>query len=458
MRAFPIVLGCCFFLSAVAGIAGADELLASVARVDLTPPLSMKAALGGYGERMNKPAEGIHDRVFAKALVLSSGDRKFVIVTADILAFPVGFKATVLSRLSDTTWKPEQVMLLPTHSHASIDMNAIYPRNLLKIPQIGLFHKELYHLTIANIVKVIRDADRDLKPVKVGTTRVRLEGWNHNRRKDNSLVDPELTLTRIDRLTGEPLAILVNWTAHPTFLDASEMMFSGGWPGHMQRTLTALIGGGVMSMYFNGAQGDQSPTERADPAPSASTAPGAGMVSNWEKAERYGRELGIVAWRLWEKTPTSASAALAYHLEPVDLPQPAVHPDFMKTGGSEYGLSPDLMSTILSTMFPRKASIGYLRLGDLLIVGIPGEAATCLGLQIKKSAGEATGIKHPVIGGLANEWVSYILSPEEYDKGGYESSISFYGRTLGTAIVEGAKRGSLHLAGGGSAGSAPAGQ
>ena len=53
------------------GRASGAELKAGVARLDITPPLSMKATLGGYGDRMNKPATGVHDRVFAKALVLA---------------------------------------------------------------------------------------------------------------------------------------------------------------------------------------------------------------------------------------------------------------------------------------------------------------------------------------------------------------------------------------------------
>src|SRR4051794_24596384 len=61
----------------------AGELKAGVARVDLTPSLELNAPLGGYGERMNRPAEGIHDRIYAKALVLASGDKKFALVTVD---------------------------------------------------------------------------------------------------------------------------------------------------------------------------------------------------------------------------------------------------------------------------------------------------------------------------------------------------------------------------------------
>ena len=37
----------------------------------------------------------------------------------------------------------------------------------------------------------------------------------------------------------------------------------------------------------------------------------------------------------------------------------------------------------------------------------------------------------------ASEWVSYILSADEYQLGGYEASESFYGPDLGRSIVEG---------------------
>ncbi len=49
-------------LSATVAVGRAAELKAGVASVDLTPPLELHAPLGGYGERMNRPAEGVHDR------------------------------------------------------------------------------------------------------------------------------------------------------------------------------------------------------------------------------------------------------------------------------------------------------------------------------------------------------------------------------------------------------------
>ncbi|MBN1341980.1 MAG: neutral/alkaline non-lysosomal ceramidase N-terminal domain-containing protein [Phycisphaerae bacterium] len=412
----------------------AGELTAGVACVDLTPPMSMKASLGGYGARKNKPAEGVHDRIFAKALVLSDGTKRFALVTADVLAFPPGFKQAVLKALEESGWTSDQVMLLPSHSHTSIDMTAINPKNVLKIPELGIFHKELYDLTIANLAKVITQADAKPVPVKVGTTSIDINGWNRNRRKDSKTSDPELTVTRLDKTDGKPLAVLVNWTAHPTFMDDVDMMFSGGWPGHLQRTLETLIGDGVTAMYYNGAQGDQSPVARPDSGD-----------SNWEKAERYGRELALVAWRQWGKTAPSPSAVLDYHRKRLKLPKPTYHPDFMETGGKEYGLDPETMQTILTVFVPPVTEIGFLRIGDLLIVGIPGELAAGLGMGLKAKLREITGIKHVVIGGLANEWISYIISAEEYAKGGYESSVTFYGPTLAQTLLSATESGVTSL-------------
>ncbi len=406
------------------------ELACGAARIDITPPLELKASLGGYGERMNRPASGVHDRVWAKALVIRQGTKRFALVTADVLGIPPQFKGALLETLSKDGWRAGEVMLLPSHSHTSIDMSAINPKNTFGIPQIGVFSKALYLRTIDFFARAIRDAGRTLRPCTIGTASIRLDGWSHNRRKGNTAVQPDLTVTRIDSPAG-PLAVLVNWTAHPTFMDAEAMMFSGDWPGHMQRTVEALIGGGSTALYYNGAQGDQSPIAR----------PGSG--GDWEKAERYGRELGIQVWKVWHTITPKRTTEFAYHVEPISLPARRWHPDFMKTGGAEYGLNENNVRKIIDQMQPVATHSICLRLGDLFIAGVPGEMAATLGDQVKARISASTGARHVVIGGLADEWISYILSPEEYRKGGYEASVSFYGESLGPVVVEGVVRGAI---------------
>lgn len=413
-------------------LATAAPLAAGVARVDITPPLAMKAALGGYGARMSRPATGVHDRVWAKALVLADGHQRHAIVTADILAFPPGFREALAEALAADGWQADQLLLLASHSHTSLDLMALNPRNVFPIPQLGVYHPELRDWTLAKFAEVVRAAAKEQTSVAVGSMSRTLDGWNRNRRRA-AAVDRELTLLRIDTAAGRPLAVLVNWTAHPTFMDSDHMEFSGDWPGHLQRTLEALVGQGVTVLFCNGAEGDQSPTPRAEGAPA------------WEQAERYGRELAIETWRAWQQIEPQLSPAFAWRVEPVPLPERKPHPDFLQTGGKEYGLNEVIVGPLLERLCPAATHCTAVRLGELAIVGVPGEMAAGLGLEVKAAVREQLGVRHVAVGGLADEWISYMLPPEEYRKGGYEASVSFYGETLGPQMVQAAIRAAAQL-------------
>ncbi len=400
----------------------AQRIKANAAAVDMTPTLDMKFALGGYGDRMSKPAEAIHDRIWAKTVVIQKVDKKYAIVTMDVLALPPNVKPELLERISAEGWSEKNVMLLASHSHGSFDMTALNDKNHLGSPQIGIFHPELLEHVLNVLEKVITEAGKDLKPVSIGTGSMIVEGMNRNRRGDPD-VDRNLTVTRIDLENGKPLAVLVNWTAHPTFMSENDMWVSGGWPGYLQRELQQCIGDGVIAMYYNGAEGDQS----------AIGSPG--VKSHYEKAEIYGRAIAIKAMNVYHKIKPQKVVEFDYAFQEVTLPERKVHPLFMKTGGKEYNLTPEALHAVLNVMSPEATSIGAVRIGDMVMVGAPGELAAGLGLQIKSEL-KAKGIKYPVIGGLANEWISYILSAEQYNNGaGYESSVSFFGEILGEVIV-----------------------
>ena len=396
------------------------NLTANVSSVDITPPLSMKYTLGGYGERMNKPAEGIHDHIWAKALTMKKGDCKYALITLDILGLPQNVKSELVKRLSGTGWSNKNMMLLPSHSHGSLEMAALNSKNILNNPNLGIFQPELLHFLLDKLENLVKEADRNYQPVKIGTGSAMLEGLNRNRRKDPD-IDKELTVTRIDLKNGKPLAVLVNWTAHPTFLGGTDMLVSAEWPGYLQSELQHLIGKGVTAMYFNGAEGDQS-TILSSPK------------KGYEKIEIYGKIIANKAFDLYQTIKPGKVKAFEYAYRTITLPEHAAHPSFMKTGGEEYGLNEKTVKIVMDVLAPKETGLGALRIGDLLISGVPGEMTAGLGLNIKKTVA-AAGIKHVVIGGLASEWISYILSSDQYIHGeGYESSVSFYGPGLGELI------------------------
>jgi hypothetical protein len=381
----------------------------------------MKYTLGGYGDRMNKPAEGIHDSIYAKALALKSGDSKYLIITMDILGLPSNFKNDLLKRIEKKGWQAENLMLLPSHSHGSLEMAAINSKNVFGVPQIGIFQPELLSFLLDKTEKLVLEADKNYREVKIGTGSTKFDGLNRNRRGDKT-IDNELTVTRVDLANGHPLAALVNWTAHPTFIGGDDMLVSAEWPGYLQTEMEKTLGKGAVVMYYNGAEGDQSPMYK-------------GHGGSYEKIQGYGKIMAETAMGVYNSVQTKKENELVCSYQVIDLPEQVAHPDFMETGGAEYGLNEQTVKVIMDALGPKKVGMGSVRIGDFVLVGIPGELVAELGIKIKDSL-KNDKVKHVAIGGLANEWISYILTEEEYvNGGGYESSVSFYGPKLGEIIT-----------------------
>ncbi|MFO1022007.1 MAG: hypothetical protein U0903_15140 [Planctomycetales bacterium] len=118
----------------------------------------------------------------AKALVLSDGKQRFTLVTADLLGFPPPFKEEVVKALNDPDCTLDSLILLPSHSHGSIETNAFHSGNDYKIPQLGIFSAPVHKLVLEKFVAVIRNASKNLVPVQVGTVSNQIAGWNRNRR------------------------------------------------------------------------------------------------------------------------------------------------------------------------------------------------------------------------------------------------------------------------------------
>ena len=81
-----------------------------------------------------------------------------------------------------------------------------------------------------------------------------------------------------------------------------------------------------------------------------------------------------------------------------------------------------------------------VRVGDLLLVGMPCEPTAELGLQVKAMARKA-GYANTAVVALTNDWLGYALMPEQYRKGNYEAMMSFYGDQLGPTLLQAVQSG-----------------
>jgi len=413
----PLAFSCAVFFGPTAV---SEPLLAGIAVSNITPDTEKyHVPLGGYGDRQNAPAEGVHDYALCKALILKQGDRKYCLVTTDLLGIPRSLRDEVLARITGTGITSDTLMLTASHCHASTEMNAMNRANVFGNKAIGIFDESLLIFTADRIAEAIVHAGKSYQPVRVGTDSKRVTGMNRNRRGD-PIVDDELTVTRFDTMEGRPLVVFINWTAHPTYMSEKVMHVSAGWPGYLQREVETFMPG-VTCMYTNGAEGDISPSGGEGP-------------SEFAKAEDYGRKLAVQVLDFVPSIETQGEVAFDYSMTTLSLPERVAPPALLDSAGPEYGLTPENITTLVETLSPETSYLGVLRVGDLLAVSIPGEMTSSLGVQIKQALHQA-GAANPIIVGLGNEWISYILPPGEYHQGGYEPGVSFYGEQLGPVIV-----------------------
>jgi len=76
---------------------------------------------------------------------------------------------------------------------------------------------------------------------------------------------------------------------------------------------------------------------------------------------------------------------------------------------------------------PKAVPLMAVRVGDGLIVTMPGEPTAEVGARLRAAVTSASGVGRVVVSGLANEFIQYFTTPEEYDRQHYEGGSTLYG-------------------------------
>lgn len=377
--------------------------------------------LGGYGAREGKPATGTLDTIYGKVILFESGREKSAIITVDMCSVPLCVAEETLQKAAIANLTLDRLLIVASHSHTGLEGYSLDRRNVANNPNIGIFSEPLLNFVTDRLARALKEANAALQPVKAASGVVDLPNFNRNRR-GGKLVDPQITVLRLDKADGSPYAVLVNYTAHGTFVDEQDMLVSAEWAGSMQRTVEDSIGGGVVCLYANGAEGDIAPQGRSG-------------GSHYEQAWNYGRQVGLAAGRLAKELHTESVSQFAVGSEWVTLPARQGAPDFVKIAGAEYHVTQEQLDQMVKVLFPEKAPLYAVRVNGFEMVTFPGEPVCELGLAVKAALRKA-GIAHPCVAALTTDEIGYILTKAEYQKSGYEVTASFYGEGLGQLLLD----------------------
>lgn len=108
-----------------------------------------------------------------------------------------------------------------------------------------------------------------------------------------------------------------------------------------------------------------------------------------------------------------------------------------KRPGLDYGDS-DLLSVtdILAPpgAYPKEVPVSVVKLGEVQLLVVPFEITSMVGYEVRKRLGSA--VQPTIVIGLANEYLSYIASEDEYLQQDYEGAATLYGRFSAKCLAD----------------------
>ena len=402
-----------------------STLRAGAARVEITPPVGLD--LTGFLAREN-PSIGVRDPLYARALVLDDNHRQVAIVACDLLGFDRKWIVEIRDRVARRTgiYAP-QVMVACTHTHGG-------PATISLI-DCGAIDAAYIESLLPRIADAVAQAQANLQPATLAMGNAMSSKGVHNRRTPGDVIDPEVGLVRVDDVAGKPLAVLVNYTCHPTSLNHANRKVTADYPGLVCSRIEQEIG--AIALFLMGAIGDVGPVARGE-----------------ESLTTVGNAVADAALAALPTLPAQEVARLTTAGEIVKLPLLSIPSRDqwldLRVGYEAAALAAEhdnnsagakvqwAMVHWVEQMFELmqdheltptvEAEIQVLRLGDLAIVGVPGEYFVELGLQIKAEL-QQSGTRQVMISGFTNGNVGYIPARRAYAQGGYEvaEAYKYYG-------------------------------
>ena len=242
---------------------------AGVARMEITPDVGLP--MMGFGGRI---AEDVLDPLYVRAIVFRSGSVSVALVVYDLLfPFEDHIGEMISHRIRERTGV-DQVIFSATHTHSG---PAIHWETPLAEGEVLGALPEFEQKIIEKTIETVAAARGKLQPVKLGAGwgmadvgynrlekladgGVRMKWANHEKHPMEP-VDKTLGVIRIDELSGEPLAIMVNYACHPVIHGKPDanLMYSADFPGVLCRKVSQKVAGSPECIFFNGACGNINP-------------------------------------------------------------------------------------------------------------------------------------------------------------------------------------------------------
>ena len=407
------------------------NLRVGAGQVDITPPLGTCLS----GSLSPRYAEDVSYPLYAKAVVFDDGETQIAYVQNDLILLTLEQFSVATARAEELTGIPQaNIMMSCTHTHYG---PATY--GMFKVPG----EEEYVRWVLPRIGDAVKLAQNRLQPAVICHTSGACPEETHNRRwwmRDGQVMmnppvgspdlvrpsagtDPEVALLVAETPDGAPIAAIANFSLH--YVGGAGLAISADYFGAFGEALQRMAGSEFIAIMANGCCGDINNVDRLHPRQFQRPYPDYDV-------DRVGNVLAAECYKRWRRldgrqedvTVASAVDHPAYRRRTVAEEQQRVvaggvvavdqvaqkWPDYAEEFAKERARMDTLPLDI-------ETQVQALRIGDMAMVGLPGEFFVEYGLNIKRQS----PFPRTMTIELANDWIGYVPTDRGLDEGSYET-------------------------------------
>jgi len=201
-----------------------ETLEAGWSRRNITPMKPMQMA--GYGPR--GPYESVLDSLYANILIFDNQEMKAIIISIDLLMFPRALQQLLEKKLPELRYSKEQIYLTASHTHHGFGN---WEQSAAGEFAFGAYDDEIIQGMADIILEGVAHAEQSMLEAALSYQKIDVNELVVNRlAPERGKKDPFLRILTIQRSDGQK-GLLVTFSGHATNLDADSWELSRDYPG-----------------------------------------------------------------------------------------------------------------------------------------------------------------------------------------------------------------------------------
>jgi hypothetical protein len=266
------------------------------------------------GFQNGRAANGVHDSIWARTVIIDDGTSRIALVSLDAIGFFHDQVVEVRKRLPKNLGI-DYCMIAATHVHETPDLMGIWGSSEFR----NGVNKNYLEWVINQTVKSVESAVLELEPVSLHFSMNEDDAVHLVTDTRKPIVhDPGIYIIQAKREDGSTKGTMVSWANHPETLWNKNLLITSDFPHFFRKGIEEASGG--ICVYFNGAIGGLITTHPSVPIIHPDTGEEI-LKPGFDKAEAQGMILaGIALTAMQNSTDSITHGAIGLRVKTFTLP------------------------------------------------------------------------------------------------------------------------------------------